>query len=186
MDENSALTLCKAEYSYSSGMVYGENITIQITDKEIVYASFFPWEGIKNYSGDEHDEIVVEHNPIEPAQWAEIERAVDAIFPLLEIIEEYKSRKDLQIWKDNHFASLSRLVTEILSVKSEVARLADTVGSFDELTMKLVNLIHETNRLMPESLDLVICQCFMKDYSLGGEVRKKIYSAWYQSVRNKQ
>lgn len=90
MDENSALTLCKAEYSYSSGMVYGENITIQITDKEIVYASFFPWEGIKNYSGDEHDEIVVEHKPIEPAQWAEIERAVDAIFPLLEIIEEYK------------------------------------------------------------------------------------------------
>ena len=105
---------------------------------------------------------------------------------IYEIIEEYKTRKDLQIWKDNHFASLSRLVTEILSVKSEVARLADTVGSFDELTMKLVNLIHETNRLMPESLDLVICQCFMKDYSLGGEVRKKIYSAWYQSVRNKQ
>lgn len=88
MDEN--LTLCKAEYSYSSGMVYGENITIQITDKEIVYASFFPWEGMKDYSGDEHDEIVVEHKPIEPAQWAEIVKAVNVISSLLEIAEEYK------------------------------------------------------------------------------------------------
>lgn len=90
MDEHSALTLCKAEYSRSSGMVFGEDITIKITDREIVYASYFPWEGIKNYSGDEHDEIVVEHKPIEPAQWAEIVRAVNAISALLKVIEEYK------------------------------------------------------------------------------------------------
>ncbi len=90
MDENSALTLCKAEYSHSGGSVFGEDITIKITDKEIVYASYFPWEGIKNYSGEEHDEIVVEHKPIEPAQWAEIVRAVDAISALLKVAEECK------------------------------------------------------------------------------------------------
>ena len=71
-------------------MVYGENITIKIAEREIVYASFFPWEGTVNYDGDERDEIVVEHKPIEPAQWAEIERAVDAVSSLLKVIEESK------------------------------------------------------------------------------------------------
>lgn len=89
MDEHS-LTLCKAEYSHSGGSVFGEDIKIEITDKEIVFASYYPWEGIKNYSGDEHDEIVVEHKPIEPAQWAEIVRAVEAIFALLKVSEECK------------------------------------------------------------------------------------------------
>ena len=56
MDEHSALTLCKAEYSRTGGMVYGEDITIEITDREIVYASYFPWEGIDDYSGEISDE----------------------------------------------------------------------------------------------------------------------------------
>lgn len=90
MNDSCGLTLCKAEYSHSSGMVYGENITIKITEREIVYASFFPWEGTVNYDGDERDEIVVEHKPLEPAKWAEIERAVDTVFPLLKVIEESK------------------------------------------------------------------------------------------------
>ncbi|MDY4587547.1 MAG: hypothetical protein SPD47_03775 [Oscillospiraceae bacterium] len=83
------LTLCAAEYWYSGGSVYGEDIRIQITDKEIVYASYFPWEGINNYDGDERDKIVVEHKPIEPAQWADIEKAVDAVLPVLGEGEEY-------------------------------------------------------------------------------------------------
>ena len=97
MDENSTLTLCKAEYSRSGGMVFGTDIAIQITDKEIVYASFFPWEGMKDYSGDETDKIVVEHKPVEPAQWADIEEAVNAIFPLLKIAEERKPPKSKPI-----------------------------------------------------------------------------------------
>lgn len=83
------LTLCAAEYWYSVGTVYGEDIRIQITEKEIVYASYFPWEGINNYDGDERDEIVVEHKPIEQAQWADIEKAVDAVLPVLGEGEEY-------------------------------------------------------------------------------------------------
>ena len=90
LNEKNGQVLCKAEYSRSNGMVYGEDITIQLTDKEIVYASFFPWEGTVNYDGDERDEIVIEHKPLEPAQWAEIERAVGAIYPLLKVIEECK------------------------------------------------------------------------------------------------
>lgn len=83
LEAYNGLTLCGAEYWYKSGSVYGEDIRIHITDKEIVYASYFPWEGVDNYDGDEHDEIVVEHQPIEPAQWAEIEKAVDAVLPVL-------------------------------------------------------------------------------------------------------
>lgn len=83
LETNSNPTLCGVEYRYKSGMTYGTDISIHITDKEIVYASYFPWEGINNYDGDLNEVIIIEHQPIEPAQWADIERAVNGILPIL-------------------------------------------------------------------------------------------------------
>ncbi|MGN0618489.1 MAG: hypothetical protein ACI4J7_05665 [Ruminiclostridium sp.] len=83
LETNNKPTLCGVEYRYRSSMTYGMDISIHITDKEIVYASYFPWEGIDNYDGDLNEEIIIEHQPIEPAQWADIERAVNGILPIL-------------------------------------------------------------------------------------------------------
>ncbi len=99
-----------------------------------------------------------------------------------EAIAEYKKTGELQLWKDNKFEVLSRLVTQIVSLKSEVMRLTNTTANFEELTQRLSELVEDKVPYMPDDLRLVTSQCLMRDYSLDGEVQKKIYSAWYQSV----
>ena len=88
------------------------------------------------------------------------------------------------MWKDNQFEQLSRLVTEVLSAKSEVMKYADSSSSFEQLTDNLEQYIKNVVPEIPDELTLVTSQCLMRDYSLANEVQKRIYSAWYQSVRN--
>ena len=83
LETNNNPILCGVEYQYKNGMEYGMDISIHITDKEIIYASYYPWEGINNYDSDLNEEIIIEHQPIEPAQWADIEKAVNALLPVL-------------------------------------------------------------------------------------------------------
>lgn len=99
-------------------------------------------------------------------------------------VDEYKKSGKLNLWNDNQFEQLSRLVTEILSAKSEVIKYADSASSFDQLTDKLEQYIKNVVPEIPNELTLVTSQCLMRDYSLANDVRKKIYSAWYQSIRN--
>ncbi len=99
-------------------------------------------------------------------------------------VNEFKKSGKLELWNDNHFEQLSRLVTEVLSAKSEVIKFADSASSFDQLTDKLELYIKNLVPEIPNELTLVTSQCLMRDYSLANEVQKRIYSAWYQSVIN--
>lgn len=83
LEVNEERTLCGVNYSFRSGTMYGADIHIHITDKELVYASYYPWEGIDNYDGDEYEEITVENVPIDAERWCDIEKAVNDILPLL-------------------------------------------------------------------------------------------------------
>ena len=105
---------------------------------------------------------------------------------IFEAIHEYRQTGCLKLWKDNNFEVLSRLVSEILSVKSEVARRAETAVSFEALTSALHEIILERVANIPDNLILVASQCLMRDYSLDGEKQKCIYGAWYQSVKSIQ
>ena len=99
-------------------------------------------------------------------------------------VNEFKKSGKLELWNDNHFEQLSRLVTEVLSAKSEVMKFADSASNFDQLTDKLEQYIKNVVPEIPDELTLVTSQCLMRDFSLANDVQKKIYSAWYQSVRN--
>ena len=99
-------------------------------------------------------------------------------------VDEYKKSGKLDLWNDNQFEQLSRLVTEVLSAKSEVMKYADSASSFEQLTDNLEQYIKNVVPEIPVELTLVTSQCLMRDYSLANEVQKRIYSAWYQSVRN--
>lgn len=99
-------------------------------------------------------------------------------------INEFKKSGKLELWNDNHFEQLSRLVTEVLSAKSDVMKFADSASSFDQLTCELEQFIKNLIPEIPNELTLVTSQCLMRDYSLASDVQKRIYSAWYQSVRN--
>lgn len=99
-------------------------------------------------------------------------------------VDEYKKSGKLDLWKDNQFEQLSRLVTEVLSAKSEVMKYADSSSSFEQLTDNLEQYIKNVVPDIPNELTLVTSQCLMRDYSLGSDVQKRIYSAWYKSVKN--
>ena len=100
-------------------------------------------------------------------------------------LDEYKNTGKLSLWQDNQFEELSRIVTEIFGAKSEVAKYAESASSFEQLTNKLELYIKNITPDMPDILMLVTSQCFMRDYSLASDVQKRIYSAWYQSVKHK-
>lgn len=101
-------------------------------------------------------------------------------------IDEFKKFGKLEMWKDNQFEQLSRLVTEVLSAKSEVMKFADSASSFEQLTNKLEQYIKNLVPEIPNELTLVTSQCLMRDYSLASDVQKRIYSAWFQSIRNNE
>lgn len=98
-------------------------------------------------------------------------------------INEFKEGEEVSLWKDDNFVTLSRIVTEVIEAKSEVERLANTVVNFEELTNELYDFVYNKMKGLPNELSLVISQCLMRDYSLANDERKRIYSAWYQSVK---
>ena len=103
---------------------------------------------------------------------------------IYEALDEYRKTGELHLWKDSYFEPLSRLVTEIVSAKYEVERLAAESSDFDILTIKLKELVEYKIPNIPRELVLLTSQCLMRDYSLGNDVRMRIYGAWIQTVKS--
>lgn len=97
MEKRAGQTLCGVSYHYASGMVYGEEFRIQLTPEQIVSASYFPWEGIEDYTGEETDCITIENQPIDSSQWEAIEQAVTFLLPVLKA-QEPKKEKLIKWW----------------------------------------------------------------------------------------
>ena len=98
-------------------------------------------------------------------------------------IKEFKEGEEVSLWKDDNFVPLSRIVTEVIAAKSEVERLVNKAVNFEELTNELYDFVYNKMKGLPNELSLVISQCLMRDYSLANDEKKRIYSAWYQSVK---
>lgn len=73
------------------------DINIHLRDGQIVYACFYPWEGLNDYSGDEMDEIIIENKPMEEQRWKEIEQSILKIVPILKRKEKPKESR-LKNW----------------------------------------------------------------------------------------
>ena len=97
MEKRAGQTLCGVSYHYASGMVYGEEFRIELTPEQIVSASYFPWEGIEDYTGEETDCITIENQPIDSSQWEAIEQAVMELLPVLKA-QEPKKEKLIKWW----------------------------------------------------------------------------------------
>lgn len=102
---------------------------------------------------------------------------------IYDAIEEYEKTGEMHLWQDNNFEKLSKLVTEILSAQTEVARIASVTTNFEELTQRLFELIKEKIEEVPDNLLKPLSQCLMREYSLGNETRKMVYNAWYQTMK---
>ncbi len=108
MEKRAGQILCGVSYHYASGMVYGEDIIIQLTPEQIVFASYFPWEGIEDYTGEETDCITIENQPIDSSQWESIEQAVTFLLPVLKAKEPTKEKliKWWNKWRTRHIEVL--------------------------------------------------------------------------------
>lgn len=133
LETNNNPILCGVEYRYKNGMEYGMDISIHITDKEIVYASYYPWEGISNYDGDLNEEIIIEHQPIEPAQWADIEKAVNALLPVLGEGRIVNTAENTNFGFSDGFPSLDGFNGNLLSLEDFSSSLPSSNDSGDDI-----------------------------------------------------
>lgn len=100
-------------------------------------------------------------------------------------LREYEKDHKITLWKDNHFKELSRLVTEIVSLKTKVENLVRGEKNFDVLDDALCSLVRETIPELPQELELELRHCLMCDYALENEMRIELYNAWFQNVASK-
>lgn len=100
-------------------------------------------------------------------------------------LREYEKDHEITLWKDNHFKELSRLVTEIVSLKTKVENLVRGEKNFDVLDDALCSLVRETIPELPQELELELRHCLMCDYALENEMRIELYNAWFQNVASK-
>lgn len=105
---------------------------------------------------------------------------------IFKAIKEYKQSNSLKLWSDNHFVELAWLVTEILGLRSDVAKETKRQTSFESLTEKLFEMIISAVKGLPESLLLPASHCLMRDYATQkGDTQKRVFSAWYKSIKNR-
>ena len=101
-------------------------------------------------------------------------------------IIEYKKNNVLEIWKDDKFPLLSRLLVDILKVREKVESCVYTAKDNEELTNELKELIITLFPMASKQKIIVLAQCFMRDMSLqnnANEYRLKVYELWAQYVR---
>ncbi|MBS4879924.1 MAG: ATP-binding protein [Firmicutes bacterium] len=101
-------------------------------------------------------------------------------------VREYQATGSLRIWKDEKFADLSKMVTELLGCKLRVENLIRTAFSFDELNRGFSELIQEQVAEVNRDLELSLCQCFMKSFSEDYPEQLGIYAAWEDDIRKER
>lgn len=105
-----------------------------------------------------------------------------------EQIVELKNDGKLALWDEDNFSKLSRRLTNLLGVRSQVENATITAADNDELTKKLSVIIKSFIPNATVELTIALSQCFMKDLSAGqdeSEEREKIYKQWVDSVKER-
>lgn len=103
-----------------------------------------------------------------------------------EQIAEYKSEGKLQLWHETEFIKLSRRLTELLGVRTQVENSISSARDNTELTEKLSAIVKQFLPYASETSTLALSQCFMKDFYTGNEesdIRQRIYMQWIDSTR---
>lgn len=102
-----------------------------------------------------------------------------------EQIGEYRDEGMLDLWSDDNFKRLSRWLTGLLNIRSQVERCVITARSNGELTEKLESIIREAVPGIDEDVILTLCHCSLRDMSTipgSAEARERIYRSWYEAT----
>lgn len=104
---------------------------------------------------------------------------------LLQLVDEYEDKKSLDIWKDNHFEYLAEIVFGLVLDNQGGEIVIGRSKNFDDITRNMMcEISKQTNELSAE-LNLSICQCLMKKFSMESEENLTIYAAWRKETIEK-
>lgn len=105
-----------------------------------------------------------------------------------ELLAEYTSECRLSLWNDIEFTKLSRRITGLLGVRTQVENIVFTSTNNKELTEKLAALLNRFVSNLSEEVILTLSQCLMKEISVQqeeSEVRERIYMQWIDYVKDR-
>lgn len=99
---------------------------------------------------------------------------------LLNALEEYQSSKPVDLWKDEHFNQLSKLLVDVLGCRNEIEKHIKSVSDMEQLTLCFNELLNANVSNINRELALAVQQCFMKDFTeiSKGEHALSIYALW--------
>lgn len=101
---------------------------------------------------------------------------------ILRLLKEYRETGRLKFWENVWFDQLSRMVGELLGVKSRVDRCVRESRDFDSLTDHLSRLVREHIPDASEEICITACQCLMREYVSDHQEDLQIYAQWRESV----
>lgn len=101
------------------------------------------------------------------------------------IVNEYELRKELSLWNENNFESLSKVVSGVLNGNTWVKPLVDTSSEFDVLTDRIMNAVNQQVKGLSAEYAIATTQCLMRAETEKSDDYKEIYSAWITNLRNK-
>lgn len=92
------------------------------------------------------------------------------------------NNSDSNLWENENFVNLSRMVTELLAAQAEVQNMVNRAQNFQELDETLDRFITQKASIQ-ENMLLVIRQCLMRYYGEKSETQMKIYDAWFNETK---
>lgn len=102
-----------------------------------------------------------------------------------DLLEEFKEKGKVDLWKDDHFKELSYRITEILGVRKNVENIVLAASDDNDLTSALRKMVEQLIPGASGEAALTLCQCFMKDMSIQkdeSDLRQRLYQHWFDSV----
>lgn len=105
-----------------------------------------------------------------------------------EQIEYYKENNSLELWSDENFRRLSKILTNILGVRDEVKNCVLTAADYDELTDMLRKIVLQISPEASKKKIIALSQCFMKDMSIQpdeSDIRQKLYVKWTDYIKER-
>ena len=105
-----------------------------------------------------------------------------------EQIEYYKENNSLELWSDENFRRLSKILTNILGVRDEVKNCVLTAADYDELTDMLRKIVLRISPEASKKKIIALSQCFMKDMSIQpdeSDIRQKLYVKWTDYIKER-
>lgn len=93
-------------------------------------------------------------------------------------IREYERNKSLGFWNVNKFNVQAKIVTNLVTEKTNIEKIIFSANDFKEANDMFLNIIDRKTEDLSDGLKISIIQCFMKEFSIDNPDRIEIYSAW--------